>query len=141
MKPPGADLLHFHAHAHRVDLRRRCQGTHGDGHPVRLAAGTGDTGKEKRRALRLPESALKLPPDQGMQFGVLVDGPIDPAQQTARLQGCQVILEVRIAGVLLTHRITSMAGLLSANARSTTTTAGVACELGDPRYRSRVPCC
>ena len=141
VQPPGADLLHCHTHAHGVDLRRRRQGAHGDGHRVRLPPGAGDAGKEKCRALRLPESTLKLPPNQRMQFSVLVDGPIDSTQQTARFQADQVFLEVRITGVALTHRITPMGGLLSANARSTTTTAGVACELDDPRYRSRVAYC
>ena len=93
MQPPCANLLHRHAHAYGIDFRRRGQGADRYGHRVCLTTGTGNAGEQKCRTLRLPQSTLILPANQRVQLGVLVDGPINPTQQAARVEASQVVLK------------------------------------------------
>jgi hypothetical protein len=51
-------------------------------------------GEQKRAALILGQTTLKLPAHQRVQFGILVDRSIDAGNQPLRLQGRQMLLKI-----------------------------------------------
>ena len=78
-----ADFLDRAAHADRIDSRRSGQRADDNRHVVTPAVGIDDIGEQKSAALVFGNAAQKLAAHQRMQFGILVDGPVDANQQAA----------------------------------------------------------
>ena len=92
--PCRADVLDITAHADRIDLRRGRQRADHDGNVVAPALGVDHVGEQERAPRTFGNAAQELPAHQRVQFGVLVDGPIDAHQQATRFEIGEMQLEV-----------------------------------------------
>jgi hypothetical protein len=96
MVPFGLDVLDLGVHADAVDLRIGGDGADHDRDVVFAAARVLDVGEQKRLALFLVDTADKLPAYQRMQLGILVDRPVDGADEVLLAQDLQVLVEIAI---------------------------------------------
>ena len=103
--PLGLDVLDLRAHADAVDLRVGGDRADHDRHVVFAPAPVDDVGEQERLALVLVDAADELPAHQRMQFGILVDRPVDGAQQAALLQRLQMLVQIAIASRRLRHGV------------------------------------
>ena len=74
------------------DLPIGSENTDRDRHVEFFALGIDDIGEQEGLAIFLIDSAAKLPADQRMHLGILVDLPIDRNQQTRLIQRLQMIM-------------------------------------------------
>ncbi len=83
MVPLRLDVLDRRIHADAVDRPVRRDRPDHDGDIEFAAAAVGHVGEQEGLALRFIHAADELPAHQRMQFGVLVDRPVDGEQKVA----------------------------------------------------------
>ena len=108
---PGlADVLNLATHADAVDLAVCGQDAHGDRNVKLVAFAVGDVVEQKGFAIGLGNAAPELPSHQGMHLGVFVDFALDFDQKTGFVQGCQMVMQVRVAAQVLVLGVGGQAG-------------------------------
>ncbi len=124
--PFGLDVRDLGVHADTVDLRIGGDGADHDGHVVFAPAPVGDVGEQEGLALRLVHAADELPAHQRVQFGILVDRPVDGAEQAPLLQDMEMLVKIAVAARHLRHvvfpdaRNWRAAGSIATSTRATT---------------------
>ena len=102
--PFGLDVGERRTHADAVDFRIGGNGADHHRHVVFAAEPVGDVGEQEGLALGLVDAADELPAHQRMHFGVLVDGPVDSAQQPALFQRGDMLVQIGIVSRRVGHR-------------------------------------
>ena len=99
MTPSFANVCNCTAHAGAVNLTRCCQCAHHNGNVVFFAFAIDHIGKQKSFAVGLGYTPPKLPANQGVQLGVLVDGAINGDQQPLLVKFGQVFVKITVAAL------------------------------------------
>ena len=114
----------------RVD--RRIGGDGADHHRniVFAAARIDDVGEQEGLTLRLVEAADELPAHQRVQLCILVDRPVDGAQQAALLKDVKMLVKIAVAARRLRH-------VVFPGTREVLAAGGVDFDAGDNRRSDR----
>ena len=99
--PALVDFLERTADPDPIDVAVGRQPSYQHRDVVFAALAVDHVGEEERLAVLLRDAAAKLPPHQRVHFGILVDRPVDGDQLSGRRQRPDMIVQVRIGGVLL----------------------------------------
>ena len=97
------DVLDLAADADAVDLAVGGEDADRDRDVVAAAGAVDDVLEQESLALVFRNAAAELPAHQRVHLGVLVDRPLHANQQSVPLQGGDVRVQVRIAGVCHFH--------------------------------------
>jgi hypothetical protein len=101
--PLGLDILELGVHADAVDFRIGGDSADHHRHVVFAPERVGDVGEQKRFALALLHATDELPAHQRMQFGILIDGPVDGVHEAALFQRLQMLVKISVAARGLRH--------------------------------------